>query len=192
MSEPEHYVVVEDPNHEHDGRGEYWEGGVVDAARMKALAGRGVILLPVAPDLFRASAVGGYMRRGWGSGWPMPKTSPQSFCPLMQYVTPECKSIFWAARIVRDSRSKETPRGLLRLVSDSIQVHAVSAGYSPDPTLAVARFEDLGEPDALGGWVVRGRGKVSPTTSGHLGLALYGFATSEGLRVAWAAVSSAP
>lgn len=182
MVKIEHHVVVEDPSNE------FWEGGIVNAQTANVLAARGVTVLPVAADLFRVSAVGGYFKRSWGAGWELPQ-HPAIFAPMLLFVTPQQNAIHWCARLVRDVSAGEVARfsGSLRVTPDTTQVQAQRPGFAADEREPAFDLSQLGGERPDGGWVIRGRARCFSAGDGYMGLALYG--AGPGLRVAWAAVS---
>jgi hypothetical protein len=182
-------VVVWDPE------GDSEEGSVVDGANAPILKARGATLLPCDLELFKRSGIGGYMRRGWGSGWPLDHGTPRLFCPLTLWLTPAHRLVHWAARIVPDPRrlaeamEKGLPDllGFLRLAADSTQstAHQAAVGAVAQPIDA----RQLGKADKHGGWTVGGDTRITPASEGHYGFSLYG--TLPGVRIAWAAISAA-
>lgn len=184
MQTEQHHVVVEDP------KGEYWEGAIVDSTTAGVLSARGVVVLPVAAELFHVSAVGGYFKRAWGAGWPLPK-HPGLSCPMLLFVTQRQTAVHWVARLVRDVESDERANfnGLVRLTPDSTQALAQRPGFVADDREPAFDLSTLGPEREDGGWLIRGRAKVFAPSDGYMGLALYG--AGPGLRVAWAAVSLA-
>jgi hypothetical protein len=180
----EHQVVVWDPEDD------YWEGAVVDNAEGERLKARGVVVLPVAPELFKISGVGGYARRGWGGGLALDALAPQMVAPLTLYYTPQYRGLAWCARLVPDVlRPVERPAGRIRFAADSGQRTPNTASYQ-EKSDAEVRPERLGEADAWGGWTIGGHGLVSGGAEGHYGFSLY--ATAPGLRVAWVAATMVP
>ena len=196
MSHP-HWVVV------YDETGDYLEGSVVDAARAHQLAARKVALLPFSPDLAKRSGVGGYMRRGWGAGYPLDPRLPRMSCPLAIYGAPGYEEVHWRARLVADDAFVEELRahfevpegqdapawlpieGLLRLAPDSSQATPLVAGAQR--VASPVNVREMGRPDARGGWTVGGEVLVRFPQEGIYGFGLYG--SAPGLRVAWAAMS---
>lgn len=189
---PQHHVVVEDPE------GQYWEGALVSAENDAPLIRRrGGITLPIEQDLVAYSAVGGYFRRSWGSGWPLGTAVPRRCCPMMLYIGPVntemLRSIHCAVRIVPDSdqvlrecAEKGGLPGNLRLSTDTGQPGVFGGGFgATERTCAV--FTQLGKPDSQGGWNLYLAGTVNAPANSLVGYCLYGAAP--GLRVAWAAIS---
>jgi hypothetical protein len=196
MSHP-HWVVVE------DATADYLEGSVVDATRAHQLSSRGVALLPFSPDLAKRSGVGGYMRRGWGAGYPLDAHIARMHCPLATYGTPGYEEVHWRARLVADEahvaelrrhfevpEGQDAPRwtpidGLLRLAPDSSQATPLLA--RAERVDSPVNMRELGAPDARGGWTVGGELLVRFPQEGVYGFGVYG--SAPGLRVAWAAMS---
>ena len=176
-------VVVWDP------AGEYWEGGLVDAMRARRLKADGVVLLPVIPDLFRASGVAGYSKRAWGAGIALDSLAPRMTAPLTMYLDPKVRGVAWCARLVPDGATRERYSGTIMFAADSGQRMHLQGSYRELLDQPV-RLASIGAPDEHGGWTVRGEGVASPPSEGHYGFALY--ASAPGLRVVWVAASSAP
>jgi hypothetical protein len=143
--------------------------------------------------LFKRSGVGGYMRRGWGAGWPLDHSAPRLFCPLSLWLTPTHRNVHWIARLLPDPRRAADAKatgladllGFLRVAADSTQsaVHHAAVAATAQPVDA----RTLGKTDARGGWTVGGDARISPALDGLYGFSLYG--TMPGVRVAWAALS---
>lgn len=177
-------IVVWDPE------GEFWEGALVDEARARQLEGRGTVMLPFVSRMFSMGGVGGFHKRAWGSGWALPTGIPALFCPLTLRGAKELRALHWAARLVPATPAgPHAYDGHLRLAADGTQPGVAHAGYVPDAEAVTVDFRQLGAPDAHGGWVVRGRGLVSPSGDGYYGFGFYG--SGAGLKVAWAAISQA-
>lgn len=178
-------IVVDDPTRE------YLPGSLVLEARAMQMTPRGVTLLPVAPELFKLSGVGGYMKREWGAGFPLDFAVPRMSCPLMMLIPQDGKVLHWAVRLTPDDSTKErilkgdTFQGSLRLAADSGQANpnraAIKALSSP------INFQELGMPDADGGWTRISKYEVEVPNTNHYSFAIYGAAP--GLRVSWAAIS---
>ena len=178
-----HYIVVEDPE------GTYYEGSLVDPLRAAKLTARGAVLLPVEPELFRLSGVGGYSKRAWGAGWPLDSVHPLAVAQLLLLCDPEHPGLHWCARLSRSDAAQASEghvvQGSLRIAADTSQRTPHNLRLIPgDSPIDAGK---LGKPDARGGWTVRGRATLQCASQGHYGLALYGMAP--GLRVLWAAVS---
>jgi hypothetical protein len=186
------WIVVEDPT------GEWWEGALTDAARARQLAGRGVVLLPVVPEFFRVSGVGGYFSRSFGSGFPLSRTVPMFAAPCtvaldstkVQRVATgsivTTSELHWRARLVPVGEAPESLQGTIRMASDSAQSLARFAPVVPG-TSGVIDVAKLGKPDERGSWMVGGKLQASCPSPGHYGFSLYGYAP--GLAVAWVACS---
>lgn len=186
------WIVVNDP------AGEWWEGALCDATRARTLAGRGVVLLPVVPEFFRLSGVGGYFRRSWGSGFPLSRTVPMFAAPCtvaldstkVQRVATgslvTTSEVHWRARLVPVGEAPESLQGSLRMASDSAQSLARFA-HPVAGTSQVIDVTKLGKADDRAGWLIGGKMQLSCPSPGHYGLSLYGYAP--GLAVAWVACS---
>lgn len=180
------YVVVWDPEDI------FWEGSIVDQSQALSLKARGVCLLECQPKLFKRSGIGGYMRRGWGAGWPLEHGHPTLFCPLTIQAGPMHRSIRWAARLLptpsKVSQARERGldlTGMIRLTNDSTQSTSNQAAMAPGSPFVDARA--LGRTDNFDGWTISGSATIHPVQDGHYGFALYGSCPS--VRVAWAAIS---
>lgn len=180
------FIVVEDRS------GDWWEGSLVDATRANQLAARGVCLLPVVPDLFRQSGVGGYHKRAWGAGWMLDTAIPRIVAPLTMLCSRELPVLNWCARLVPEAsfidKLKVSPdllSGFIQIAADPGQVHAHKIGVTPAETIHMKSLTQ----DMLvdGSFYVKGTARAIPTADAHFGFGLYGM--SPGLRVAWAAVS---
>jgi hypothetical protein len=191
IQETPHRVVVWDPSDN------FWDGAVVTQVVANSLHARGVVTLPVVPDMFRASGVGGFAKRCWGAGLPLGARASTHAAPLTMFCVPGMRGLAWVARLVPDG---EPPRaqygGVLRFVADSGQRLPAVASYQELSSRDSGGLQrnwspaDLGAPDAEGGWCVGGSGLVSVGQEGHYGFSLYGAAP--GLRVAWLAASQCP
>lgn len=178
-----HFIVVEEFE-------EFWEGAIVSPAQAQEIEGRGAVLLPATPELFRASAVGGYFKRAWGGGWELPR-HPALICPMLLFVDRSHHELHWCARLVRDVGAEGVGRfaGQVRMTPDTSQALAQRAGFMADDREPAVDLAALGDEDDGRGWIVRGRARVFASTDGYLGLGLYG--AGPGLRVAWVATSLA-
>lgn len=184
------HVVIEDP------QDEYWEGALVDGARAHILKARGAVVLPIEPANLHKSAVGGYYRRAWGSGWPLAESLPAMHCPIVLYAAPAY--VMGAGRLNAALRLVPAPElvgrvregarlsGAIRLAAWSGQPSAHSAGFQPaeDTCLDVGT---LGPMDDRDGWTHYMGGNLHVPADGFFSCALYGAAA--GLRVVWIAVS---
>lgn len=186
MSNP-NWLVVEDPT------GEWWEGALVEESRKAQLEARGVVLLPVLPDLFRRSGVGGFHKRAWGAGWPVLPARPTIVAPLTLYCSASFAFVHWAARVMPSSEQYEriensekgVIQGFLRFIADASQAIPNKAGCQPVVECDLSTLDNRTVQER--GFIVRGSAKVSIPGDGHYGFALYGAAA--GLRVVWAAAS---
>lgn len=176
------WIVVEDP------KAEYLEGSLVDDEQARRLEHRGVILLPVVPDLFRSSGVGGYHRRHWGAGWSLNTITPRITAPLTIYASAGLPMLHWRAKLVLVGAPDAPLEGFLRFASDPSQAMPLKAGLGPDCAVNV-REAFTPAVRAAGSLIVGGSVRASLPSDGHYGFGLYG--TAPGLSVAWAAVSQA-
>jgi hypothetical protein len=179
----EMHVVCWDPH------GEFWEGALVDRGMVGALRARGVATLPVEQELILRSAVGGYFRRSWGSGWPIGTPAPRFCCPMILHVAAgdALRRLNWCARLVPVDGARGPFRGALRLAAHSGQPAAFSGGFGSSEDTCAAAERLASDPDEHGGWTVGGGGSMNSSVDGMFGCALYG--QIAGLAVAWAAVS---
>lgn len=187
----EDWIVVDDP------RGKWGEGSLLKLSQAKQLRAKDVSVLPVHPELFRSSGVGGFFKRSWGSGYPLSDTVPMYQCPvtlaldhtrtarLDTGVAQVAAEVHWVARVVPREEDAQ-PTGQVRLASDSSQQLAKHA-----PAVAgrssVVNLQELGPPDKRGGWTVRGKLLVTPPMGGHYGFGLFGVGPR--LAVRWIAAS---
>jgi hypothetical protein len=176
-----------------DPSGIYWEGALVDAgANAEALRRRGVALLPVDTVLLRAGAMGGYVKRAWGSGWRLTEV-PSHHCQMAMLLQHERTRLHWVARLVPHELEKgQKPRGWLRLLGDASQPPVSAAPVFPaeraDRTdMTTVSFDTIGEPDESGGWTVSGEAGCGLINAGFFAFALHG--AGRGVAIAWAAVS---
>lgn len=180
-------VVVYDP------KNEYWEGGLIEQELANKLAARGVITLPLSVDSLRLSGVAGWMKRAWGSGYPIDTGIPQVHCPMTLFCTPDHQVISWVARLqvepslVGRLREGDHLLGQIRLTQDTGQHTPFHVGLTQNSNPVDAT--KLPAPDDDGGWFVNGTARLMAPQDGHYGFGLYGAMT--GVRVAWAAVSLA-
>jgi hypothetical protein len=184
------HVVIFDP------RDEYWEGALVNLETAHVLRSRRVVTLPVNPALINKSAVGGYYRRSWGSGWLLADSIPRMHCPIVLYASPSevvgQGRLDFAARLVPDApyvgRAREGMKfaGAIRITAESGQPYSHSGGFSPDHDTCydIAKLPPI---DEDGGWTIQGGAQLNVPGDGFFSAALYGAAA--GLRVVWLAVS---
>jgi hypothetical protein len=184
------YIVVEDPT------GEWWEGALVDEGRQRQLEARGVVLLPVLPDLFRRSGVGGFHKRAWGAGFPLNASRPGISAPLTIYCSQHFTTMHWAARVamlpeclekVKNGDRAVFDGAFVRFIGDASQANPNKCTLNPTVTPDLATLDERTLVDD--GFILRGTSEVSFPGDGHYGFALYG--TARGLRVVWAAASQA-
>lgn len=172
------HVVIEDPE------GKFWEGELVDGQRVNELHARGVALLPVHPELFKLSGVGGFSKRSWGKGESLDGFVPRIVCPLTIHTLGDpFRSIHWAARL-----EGKPGQGIARIAADAGRGNMARAVVADDRFQANAvDIAKLGRPDPAGGWTVYGRANLHVPGEGFYGLGLYGFAP--GMRVVWLAAT---
>ena len=180
-------IVVWDP------KAEYWEGSLVPASLEPMLVARGVALMPCAPELFKRGGAAGYVRRGWGAGYPLDQGVPRMHCPITMLVLVGYTILHWRARLVctpeHDARMKATafrPGGMLRFVGDGAREQTTHL-HASQITPAID-MREIGPKDVHGGWTVGGRVMVQPQNDRHCGFALFG--AGDGIRVAWLAVTA--
>ena len=184
------HVVIYDP------RDEYWEGALIDAEVAQVLRARKAVTLPIEPQHLHRSAVGGYYRRAWGSGWQLASSIPRMHCPIILFAQPSSVPgsgrLNVAMRLVPDPellvRLREGARlsGAIQVAAESGQPGAHSGGFAPAPDTRVD-VAQLGPIDEEDGWTVYAGGSLNVPVEGFFSCALYGAAA--GLRVAWVAVS---
>ncbi len=183
------FIVVSDPT------GDFWEGSLVDDARARQLESHGVILLPVIPDLFRSSGVGGFHKRSWGAGWSLNTSAPRMIAPLTMYCSKDFSVVHWRARLIPEDGflallqkgEPELLTGSLRISGDPSQANPNKISLTPKEVIDIRTLTEKQLVD--GGFNIGGSATARVPQDAHYGLALYGFAP--GLRVAWAAVSQA-
>jgi hypothetical protein len=181
------HVVTWDPTGQQD------EGALIADEVARALRNKGAATMPIEPDLMRIGAAAGYHRRGWGSGWTMSSVLPARIVPMVLWVARDVPNIHWQARLtpspelqVEGGIPKGGLVGRLVLAADTAQQGVGSANLEQAERGRVD-FEDLGQPDAHGGWTVGGRASIRQMTDGFVGLSLYGF--GRGLRIKWSAIT---
>jgi hypothetical protein len=177
----------------HDPRNEWWEGALVDESpRLAQLVARGVVLLPAAVALLDLSGVGGFHKRSWGAGVPLPSGTPRMSGKLALFAHPDFKVLSWAAKLVVDGTSPEKdlpPRGQLRIAVDTTQTMSVGATISSTAHSCVSldALADVPPDVEDNSWIVRGEANLHASQVGLVGLSLFG--VGGGLRLTWAAVS---
>lgn len=186
------WLVVYDPRRAAP-EGSVLEGDEQDKAR-GALERRGVVLLPVDAALLDLSALSGWFKRSFGQGVELSGMRGTRCCPLVLHVEPDREFVHLAVRLTPQplkAGESSTARGQVRLVSDpSGATTGVSGGLSALELPGRTPFnDDLGPPDAAGGWTLRRAYRLSCSMRGAMMMQLYGVA--QGVRVAWAAVSQA-
>lgn len=172
-------IVVWDPS------AELAEGLVFGGPKATmGLHSRGLVSLPVDPDLMGNHALGGYFRRSWGAGWAFDRMAATRGCPMMLLVVPDRQYIHWIAR-VQPVREGEALQGTIRLTTSTAQIGAMSGGLAAE--VLPAELGKLGDCDDHGGWIIGGRNRVNVVQEGFIALNLYG--ASLNARIMWSAVS---
>ena len=169
-------IVISDPINE------FKQGVVVSGENEIArLERRRVAMLPIDPDLLHQPAAGYYFR-SWGRGVHVNRNAGTRVCPMVLFVDPKRPFIYWSARVEPIDPELDT-HGQIRLVTIGASGHTLSGGLSADS------FPKLqhGARDESGGWTVYGRGRLSISMDGWLGLSLY--ATARNVRILWSSVS---
>jgi len=149
----------------HDPRREVPDGqiirGELEVAKAKS---HGLLLLPVDLD-HAADGLGGYFRRGWGTGWLMNRNSGERACPMALGADPEFGWIYWAAWVVS---SGGDPRGSVRLASDTTVPGVMQAG------IGASDAADLGgNPE---GFAIAGKCQLTAKQRGPIAVSLWGVA----------------
>lgn len=179
------HVVLFDPS------GKIPEGEIVDARRLEVARAMRVETLPLDLDMLRATALGGYAKRSYGSGWRFDARRPGRGCPLVVYATQRMPTLVWTIRLVPaegDGEVAEPRSGQLRVAVDTGQLGAMAATLRPETDSL--NLSALGDPDEDGGWYCRGRGTMTMQGDSLVGLMIYGMAS--GVRVSWWAASQVP
>ena len=99
----DYFIVVDDPTRE------FWSGSLVDSNRNRMLEARGVVTLPILPQLAKLSGVGGYAKREWGAGFPLDFLIPKMCCPLTMFCTRDYHHITWVARLLLEPPTAGKP-----------------------------------------------------------------------------------
>jgi hypothetical protein len=170
------FVVIHDPV------GKLPEGKVLTGNAVAVAKSRGVVILPVEPDLIPRSAFAGWAKRCYGDGEHFAQMQSSRGCALALHAHPDFPTLHWAARIVPFAPHIE---GSLRIASDTAQLHSLACGIAPITSPVV--LDKLGEEDAQGGWTVYGAAKATIPGDAYIAVQLYGMMT--GARVAWFAIS---
>jgi hypothetical protein len=143
--------------------------------------------LPVDVEAMQVNPVGGYFRRSWGRGEPLPRDT-QRFCAMLLWCSADRGFLHWAARVVPTSPDRR-PTGRLRLGAAPVVAGSFTGGLA-----ATAEAVDIGAACEVqevpgGGWIVGGVCGVSCATDGYFSLCLLG-AGADGA-VLWTAVTQA-
>jgi hypothetical protein len=184
MEQKNMHIVVEDPG------GVYFEGSLIDGVRARQLGAKGVTSMPVNPELFQKSGVGGFFMRHWGAGWPLDSLHPRMNCPMLLHCDAEHKVLHWRARLAPTAEfsalDSKHRAGQIQLAVDTGQRTPFSSTLVG--AIKPVAVKELETPDQLGGWVVGGTAALGCRSEGHSGFALYGYAP--GLHVLWVAMTA--
>lgn len=169
----------------HDSKNIYHDGAVVTPGDFEVMARqRPMVSLPIDPARLRDTGAGAYVKRAWGSGWPVQQNIPSILASIVLHVPPEASRVEWVAHVVRTSDAQ--PRGRLRL---SLDTTSPVAGF---PVTQIQDSRPLEECEPYeGGLLVRGVSRVNVPHPSLQPLALYGMGGG-GLAVAWLAASTMP
>lgn len=143
-----------------------------------------IITLPTDARMFGASALGGFFLRAWGAGVRFAELQPRRGCPMALHVTQDVPYLHWAARVEKADKSGGM-RGTFTIVGTSDPVIPMVGTLS-----ALGRPLDLstlGEPDARGGWVLKGKLSLRTMQDGLCPLMIQ--AVADNLLVRWVAVT---
>lgn len=170
-----------------------WDGTNQERVGMLVLPSQGlhaeetqhrIVTLPSDARMFTASALGGFFLRHWGVGLRFTEMRPQRACPLVLHVTQDIPFIHWVARIEPVEKGKEL-RGTLNVVQNGDPIIPMVGQLSA--TDRPTNLAQLGEPDAKGGWFVRGRLNLRTMQDGLCPLIFQ--AVADNLCIRWAAVT---
>lgn len=143
-----------------------------------------IFTLPTDERAYASSALGGLALRPWGYGVRFDELRPVRSCAMALAVVQDAPFLHWAARIEPANKTKPL-RGTLTLVSAPDRhlpmVGSLSALGRP------VDLAQLGEPDAKGGWIVRGKLAIRTMIDGICPVALQ--AVADNLLVRWSAVT---
>lgn len=188
----EYEVVVHDPS------GKYWDGSLVLTASSGMLRSEGGITLPIDAKQVTQGGASGWYKRAWGAGWPLDYPTPQLACRMLLSVPQGESVVHWAAMLMAGPdvlKMIEEPNklsmlghGTVSLTSDQ-QQSLLTGTYAPgtQPVSLKALEKELKA--GKGTCIVRGQGSFRAERAGVHGFAVFG--SMPGMRVAWAAVSSA-
>lgn len=188
----EYEVVVHDPS------GKYWDGSLVLAASSGMLRSEGGITLPIDAKQVTQGGASGWYKRAWGAGWPLDYPTPQLACRMLLSVPQGESTVHWAAMLLAGQAVQDMvaePNKLSMLGNGT-----VSFTSDQQPSLLTATYSPNSQPVSLKGLekelragkgtcIVRGFGSVRAERAGVHGFAIFG--SMPGMRVAWAAASSA-
>jgi hypothetical protein len=165
------YLVLEDPTRQ------YRVGTRLEAAAAKLAANKGVALIPVDPNVYQVhSAVSGFFRSDYGTGWPLPKQAGP-ICPMTLCLHKTSSAIHWRAAI--QVKHKNECWGQVRLTSDSSQ-YGMMIGVQSD-AVELSQYEGVESP-----FIIGGQSDLSSCPDGFGGFSLWGCG---GGIVLWVAIS---
>jgi hypothetical protein len=171
-----HGVVIESPT--------LPEGALIDMDRAPNSQLDGTIILPVNPDMIVRSGIGGYTKRSFGGGYPLPIGIPTHISPITIFVDSNASSIHWAIKL-RKLTKNEPATGRLQFTADTKQLCNSSAAITYNGSPATS-LESLQEED--GSWLMRGEARLNiAAVPGYLGFGIYG--SGQNIAVAWLAAS---
>lgn len=166
-----------------DSRSTFYEGELISGPMSRSLRAEGVAVLPVDPDLVRRGGISGWAKRCFGAGHEYDALMPRGGASVALMLAPDRTRVCWAARLVPTSGDRG---GQLYFAGDPTQFGAGLAGLAGG---AAVKLDQLGEPDASGGWLVFGESRLTAIAgaAAPLGVTLYG--TARGVAVRWLAAS---
>lgn len=142
---------------------------------------RGVVMLPVHPELVRESSAGLVDFRAFGAGALFEQNRLEHGCPLLLLARPAATYVHWAVRI---AAPREPMSGTLRIALNADQPLSLRGGITP---LVIAPpLADLKMADQHAGHTIGGVSSLS-VGEGYVGLCLHAIAT--GCRVLWVAAA---
>lgn len=170
-----HAIICEDPSHRHN------IGTIIEGKNEIAMLKRqGAALLPFDPELPSLAHMG-YVQNFHGTGRLFENNTGTRGCPSMINVTPECRFIYWAARV--KPRNPDDAWSLkLRLVHGSVGRQGIGRGMNH-----ITHVESAPELDKSGSAIVYGVSGLNSPSDGLLFTDLYAVATNT--LVIWSAMT---
>jgi len=177
-----HFIVLTDSS------GKYKEGDVLDQVHARVAESKGTVVLPFRPEHARRNPVGGYFRRGFGTGIVPSSTSFDFVARGALFVTKVERQRVHCAFRLKHTGTAQFLRGEFRIAADTGtgQVNAGTLGVNTPVRLVE---EVLGEPDADGGWTLKTSAPLTVAHEGLMTIGLYGAAT--GVSIEWVAFTQA-